>query len=117
MEPEAALRAFLQRFPEMRGHEIMASPTPISTLLSQLWQLFLADEQTAVLPDVAALFTYIAQNGISMAGFPQLLKALTAVEADGLAGGQQFLKDAAPVVLAWIQATIAVKTPFVKKAA
>lgn len=90
--------------------------TPVTNLFQQLWQVFLADEKAAVLPDVLALFQNIAQNGITLApGGALLMKALTAVEADALAGGQQFAKDAAGILVAWFQAQTAA-TKYVKPA-
>lgn len=91
------------------------TPTPVTNVFQQLWQLFLADEKAAVLPDVLALFENIAQNGITIApGGALLLKALSAVEADALVGGQQFAKDGFALLVAWFQAQSAA-AKFVKK--
>jgi hypothetical protein len=84
---------------------IMATaPTPTTNFVNQLIALFVKDEKTATMPDLINLVTYVSQNGITLAGLPQLGKFLTAVEADAIAGGQQFSKDAAALILAWVQA-------------
>jgi hypothetical protein len=79
------------------------------SLSTQLVSLFLADEETAVLPDVQALFTYVAANGVSLAGLPQLVKALTALEADAIAGGQAFVKQAAMLISTYITTALTPK--------
>jgi len=91
----------------------MATTTAAPNLVAQLGALFLSDVKKAVLPDVQALLTNVATNGVTLApGLPLLAKALTAVEADGLAGVQQFLKDSASLVLNWMNtATTAAPAP------
>lgn len=86
-----------------------ATSTP--SLLSQLFALLLKDEQTAILPDVLALFQYVSTNGVTMIGMAFLNKALVAVEADAIGGAQQFAKDAAAVILAYIQQATAPAAP------
>lgn len=84
----------------------MANGTTTPTLAAQLWALFLANEKTAVLPDVIALFNSIGQNGVSLMGLPLLVKAFTAVEADAIVGGQNFLKQAAGVLSTYLTTAI-----------
>ena len=74
----------------------------MADLGSQLFSMFLADEKKAILPDVQAFFADMGQNGVSIAGIPQLGKALTAVEADGISGIQQFAKDAGTLLDTYI---------------
>lgn len=88
----------------------MAS-TPAPSLLAQLFALLLKDEQTAVLPDVLALFQYVSTNGVTLIGMAYLNKALVAVEADAIGGAQQFAKDASSVILAYINQATAPATP------
>ncbi len=81
--------------------------TPVANLFQQLATMFLTDEKTAVLPDVITLLENIAANGITLApGAGLLAKALVAVEADALAGGQVFAKQAAALLVSWVQAQL-----------
>lgn len=82
----------------------MATTTTTPSLQSQLLALFLKDEKTVLLPDVQALFTYVGQNGITLAGIVYLRKALVAVEADAVGGLQQFAKDASSLIMTYVNA-------------
>lgn len=72
------------------------------SLLSDIGKLLLQDEKKAVLPDVVAFLTFTSTNGIALGGVTQFAKALVAVEADGVTGINQFVKDAAAAIVAYI---------------
>ena len=82
-----------------------------TSLVDQLFSMFLVDEKAAVLPDVLSLLNDVSQNGVTIAGLPLVVKALTAVEADGIMGGTTFIKQAAGVLSGYITMALAPPAP------
>ena len=83
----------------------------MSSLSQTIFNLFIADEKKAVLPDVTSYLTSLSTDGLSITNLPQASKALMAVEADGVSGFNQFVKDSATLLLAHITAPSTTAAP------